>query len=38
MTLWISGENDQMAYLDIFMVKPLFNHYHLLRRWFFMVK
>ena len=26
MTLWISGENDHMAYLDIFMVKPLFNH------------
>jgi len=27
-----------MAYLDIFMLKPLFNHYNLLRRWFFMVK
>jgi len=31
-------KNDHMDYLDIFMVKPLFNHYYLLRRWFFMVK
>jgi len=31
-------KNDHMDYLDIFMVKFLFNHYQLLRKCFFMVK